>query len=162
LQVQACFRLGQVHNAIGDFDRAAELLRRNVKAADRESDTLIADVQIQSQAWLARTLSELGTFAEGRRNREETVRLATLAGRGHSPVLAHGCLGRLYLNKGDLEHAIQVFDQGLVLCRASGNWVWLPETVGGLGYAYALQGRLAEGRALLEEASSETIRMGAL
>src|SRR5262249_7147841 len=109
LQVQACFRLGQVYNAIGDFDRAAELLRRNVKAADRESDTLIADVQIQSQAWLARTLSELGTFAEGRRHGEEAVRLATLAGRGHTPVLAHGCLGRLYLNKGDLEHAIQVF-----------------------------------------------------
>jgi tetratricopeptide (TPR) repeat protein len=32
----------------------------------------------------------------------------------------------------------------------------------GVGYAYALQGRLAEGRALLEEAISEDIRMGAL
>ena len=32
----------------------------------------------------------------------------------------------------------------------------------GLGYAYALQGRLAEGRALLEEAISEGIRTGAL
>ena len=32
----------------------------------------------------------------------------------------------------------------------------------GLGYAYALQGRLAEGRALLEEAISESIRTGAL
>jgi tetratricopeptide (TPR) repeat protein len=31
-----------------------------------------------------------------------------------------------------------------------------------LGYASALQGRLAEGRALLEEAISESIRMGAL
>ena len=31
----------------------------------------------------------------------------------------------------------------------------------GLGYAYALQGRLAEGRALLEEAISESIRTGA-
>jgi tetratricopeptide (TPR) repeat protein len=30
----------------------------------------------------------------------------------------------------------------------------------GLGYAYALQGRLAEGRALLEEAISEEIRTG--
>ena len=32
----------------------------------------------------------------------------------------------------------------------------------GLGYAYALQGRLAEGRALLEEAIREHIRTGAL
>jgi tetratricopeptide (TPR) repeat protein len=34
--------------------------------------------------------------------------------------------------------------------------------VAGLGYAYALQGRLAEGRALLEEAISVTIHTGAL
>ena len=32
----------------------------------------------------------------------------------------------------------------------------------GLGYAYALQGRLAEGRALLEEGISESLRTGAL
>jgi tetratricopeptide (TPR) repeat protein len=32
--------------------------------------------------------------------------------------------------------------------------------VAGLGYAYALQGRLAEGRALLEEAISESLRTG--
>jgi tetratricopeptide (TPR) repeat protein len=32
----------------------------------------------------------------------------------------------------------------------------------GLGYAYALQGRLAEGRALLEEAISITLRTGSL
>jgi tetratricopeptide (TPR) repeat protein len=34
--------------------------------------------------------------------------------------------------------------------------------VAGLGYAYALQGRLAEGRALLEEGISEGIRSGGL
>jgi tetratricopeptide (TPR) repeat protein len=34
--------------------------------------------------------------------------------------------------------------------------------VAGLGYAYALQGRLAEGRALLEEGIREDIRTGAL
>src|SRR5439155_17280141 len=38
----------------------------------------------------------------------------------------------------------------------------LPMIAAGVGYASALQGRLAEGRALLEEASSESIRMGAL
>ena len=32
----------------------------------------------------------------------------------------------------------------------------------GLGYAYTLQGRLAEGRTLLEEAISESIHMGTL
>jgi tetratricopeptide (TPR) repeat protein len=75
--------------------------------------------------------------------------------------MVHGCLGLLYLAKGDLEHAIRVLEQGLALCRASGNRSNLRPIAGGLGSAYALQGRLAEGRALLEEGISESIRMGA-
>ena len=121
LQVQASHRLGQAYYAIGDFGRAAELLRRNVEAADRESGTPSTDLLIQSQAWLARTLSALGAFAEGRRHGEEALRLATLEGRGDTPIIAHGCLGLLYLAQGDLEHAIRVLEQGLALCRASGN-----------------------------------------
>ncbi len=162
LQVQASHRLGQAYYAIGDFGRAAELLRRNVEAADRESGTPSTDLLIESRAWLARTLSALGAFAEGRRHGEEALRLATLEGRGDTPIIAHACLGHLYLAKGDLEHAIRVLDQGLALCRASGNRTLLRWIAAGLGYAYALQGRLAEGRALLEEAISESIRTGAL
>ena len=154
--------LGQAYSAIGDFGRAAELLRRNVEAADRESGRPRTDVRIWSQAWLARTLSALGAFAEGRRHGEEALRLATLEGRGITPILAHGCLGTLYLAQGDLEHAIRVLEPGLALCRASGNRNWLRQIAASLGYASALQGRLAEGRVLLEEAISESIRTGAL
>ena len=154
--------LGQAYYAIGDFGRAAELLRRNVEAADRASGRPSTDLRIQSRAWLARTLSELGAFAEGRRHGEEALRLATLEGRGTTPIMAHACLGTLYLAQGDLEHAIRVLEQGLALCRASGYRDWLRAIAAGLGCAYALQGRLAEGRALLEEAISEGIRMGAL
>ena len=107
-------------------------------------------------------MGALGAFAEGRRHGEEALRLATLVGRGQTPVIAHGGLGYLYLAQGDLEHAIRVFDQGLALCRASGNRSELRPIAAGLGYAQALQGRLAEGRALLEEAISESIRTGAL
>jgi tetratricopeptide (TPR) repeat protein len=161
LQVQASLYLGQAYQAIGDFGRAAELLRGNVEAADRESGTPGTDVRSQSRSWLALTLSHLGAFAEGRRYGEEALRLATLEGRGVIPIIAHGCLGNLYLAQGDLEHAIRLLDQGRALCRASGNLDWLRRTVAGLGYAYALQGRLAEGRALVEEAISESIRTGA-
>jgi tetratricopeptide (TPR) repeat protein len=68
----------------------------------------------------------------------------------------------LYLAQGDLEPAIRVLEQGLALCRASDIRVWLPNIVACLGYASALQGRLAEGRALLEEAISDMLRTGAL
>jgi predicted ATPase/class 3 adenylate cyclase len=161
LQIQAAYFLGQTNFAIGDFGRAAELLRWNVEAADWESDTLSTDVRITSRAWLAWTLSALGAFAEGRRHGEEALRLATLAGRGTTPITAHSYLGHLYLAQGDLEHAIRVLDQGLALCRASGNRSTLRAMAASLGYASALQGRLAEGRALLEEAISESIRTGA-
>jgi tetratricopeptide (TPR) repeat protein len=107
-------------------------------------------------------LSALGAFAEGRRHGEEALRLATLAGRGNALSIAHSCLGLLYLTQGDLEPAIRVLEQGLALYRASGYWAWFQGIAGNLGYAYALQGRLAEGHGLLEEAISESIRTGAL
>ena len=55
-----------------------------------------------------------------------------------------------------------MLEPGLALCRASGERVWFTVMVANLGYAYALQGRLAEGRALLEEGISEGIRTGSL
>jgi tetratricopeptide (TPR) repeat protein len=117
---------------------------------------------IESRAWLARTLSALGAFAEGRRHGEEALRLAMLEGREETPITAHACLGSLYLAQGNLAHAIRVYDQGLALCRASGNRSgFLRVIVAGLGYASALQGRLAQGRTLLEEAIGESIRIGA-
>ena len=158
----ASFQLGLAYHAIGDFDRAAELLRHNVEAADRESDRLITDTRVQSQAWLARTLGVLGAFVEGRHHGEEALRLATLESRGTTPINAHGCLGDLYLTQGGLAHATRVLEQGLALCHASGNRNWLPTIVAGLGYAAALQGRLTEGRALVEEARREGIRTGGL
>jgi tetratricopeptide (TPR) repeat protein len=54
-----------------------------------------------------------------------------------------------------------VFYPGLALCRASGNRTQLRAISAGLGYASALQGCLAEGRALLEEGISESLRTGA-
>jgi tetratricopeptide (TPR) repeat protein len=161
-QRQASYRLGQVYYHIGDFGRAADLLRQNVEAADQASSRSSTGLRILSQAWLARTLSWLGAFAEGQRYGEEALRLATLEGRGMTPIIAHGCLGILFLAQGDLEHAIQMFDQGLALGRASDLRIWLPIIAAGLGSAYTLQGRLAEGRALLEEAISENIRTGGL
>ena len=162
LQGQASHLLGLVYLAIGDFGRAAELQRKSVEAADTGSGTPSTRLRIMSRAWLTQTLSALGAFAEGRRHGEEALRLATVEGRGATPMVAHGCLGYLYLAQGELAHAIRVFDQGLALCRASGNLDWSRVIMAGLGYAYALQGRLAEGRALLEEAIREHIRTGAL
>jgi class 3 adenylate cyclase/tetratricopeptide (TPR) repeat protein len=161
LQMLASYALGQVYWAIGDFGRAVELLRWSVEEADRDAGTPSTDMRILSRTWLALPLSALGAFAEGRRHGQEALQLATLAGRGITPSVAHGCLGLLYLVQGDLEHAIGMLEQGLALCHASGNRDFLRMIVASLGYVAALQGRLAEGRTLLEEAISESIRTGA-
>jgi tetratricopeptide (TPR) repeat protein len=158
LQVQTFYRLGQVYATSGDFGRAAELLRRTVEAADREPGTPSTFVRLHSQAWLGLTLGALGAFAEGRRHGEEALRLATLEGRGAAPIVVRSRLSLLYLAQGDLKPAIQVLEQGLALSRASGHRNSLRPIMAGLGYAYTLQGRLAEGRALLEEAISESLR----
>jgi tetratricopeptide (TPR) repeat protein len=132
-----------------------------VEAADRECGPSSTDWRIQSRVFLAQTLGTLGAFAEGRRQGEEALRLATLTDQGPLPVIAHTGLGELYLAQGDLEHAIGVLEPGLALCRASGNRNELPRLAANLGYASALQGRLAEGGALLEEAISECLRTDA-
>jgi tetratricopeptide (TPR) repeat protein len=157
LQWEATLFLGDAYHSIGDLGRAAELLRRNVEAADGQSD--MPAVLILSRACLADTLGELGVFAEGRRHGEEALRLAMLGDHGATAIVTCNRLGHLYLSQGDLEHAIRVFDQGLALCHASGDRANLDSLESGLGYAAALQGRLAEGRTLLEEAISENIRL---
>ena len=162
LQVRASYFLGQVYSAMGDFSQAAEFMRRTMEAMDREAGTSSLVLRLQSRAWLARILGHLGAFAEGRRSGEKALRLLMLEGRGQIPILVHGSLGILYLAQGDLEPAIRVLEQGLALCRASGERNWLQNIVGSLGAAYALQGRLAEGRALLEEGINESIRTGEL
>jgi tetratricopeptide (TPR) repeat protein len=162
LQRRASYQLGLAYQSIGVFDQAAALLRRNVEAADREAGTPTTRMRIISQAWLAPILGALGAFAEGRRHGEEALRLATLEGQSNTPIIAHNCLGHLYLTQGDLEPAVRVLEQGLTLCRASGDRTQLRRIAAALGFAYALQGRLTEGRALLEEALSESLRTGGL
>jgi len=162
LQAEAAYTLAQAYWARGDCRQAAALLRRSVAAADRASSRPHAeDVRIRSRAWLARILSALGAFAEGRRHGEEALRLATRAGRWViTPIIAHACVGHLSLTQGDLARAIGVLEQGLSLCRTSGTRNWVPQIVASLGAAAVLQGRLAAGRTLLEEAINDSLRTG--
>jgi tetratricopeptide (TPR) repeat protein len=163
LQAHASYRLGQAYVSIGDYNRAAEVLRGNVEALARSTSDVIRLLCIRSQAWLAEALGILGEFAEGRRHGEEALRFAMGDGQCYyGPFAVHARLGCLYLAQGDLEAAIRVFEEGLALCRASGNSAPLWAIVGGLGEAYAHTGRLAEGLALLEEACRDDLRTSRL
>jgi tetratricopeptide (TPR) repeat protein len=163
LHVHASYHVGQLYACIGDYSRAAAMLRGNVEALARGTPADTRVLCIKSQAWLAEVLGILGEFAEGRRHGEEAHRLAM--GDGHwsdAPFGVVARLGWLYLAQGDLDAAMRVFEDGLALCRASGNVAPLWAIIGGLGEAYALMGRVAEGLALLEEARRDDLRTGAL
>jgi tetratricopeptide (TPR) repeat protein len=162
LRAKAHFRLGQVYYAIGDYGRAAALFQQNVEALEANTGCPAPPYRIQSQGYLAVALSALGQFAEGRRHGEEALRLAVAEGCGVEPMVAHWCLGRLYLVQGDLEAGIRVLEQGLALCRAADNWDMGRATAAALGYVSALAGRFADGHALLEEGLSAAVRIGAL
>src|SRR5262249_31923744 len=110
LQERASYFLGQAYHDIGNYGWAAELLRRKVEGVDRAYGRPRTGGQIVYQLWLARSLGALGAFAEGRHHGEDALRLATLAGRGNTPILAHTYLGALYLAQGDLEPAIRVLE----------------------------------------------------
>jgi tetratricopeptide (TPR) repeat protein len=75
--------------------------------------------------------------------------------------VAHTCLGELYLTQGDPAPAIRVLEQGQAL-PASGYRDWLQGIIQALGSAYTLQGRLAEGRTLLEEALRDSLHRNTL
>jgi tetratricopeptide (TPR) repeat protein len=164
LHVHASYHLGQTYAGMGAYKRAAELLRGNVEALARSTPGAMRVSCTKSQAWLAQVLSTLGEFAEGRRHGEEALRLAIVDGQwqGDAPIMARARLGCLYLAQGDLEAAIRVFEEGLALCRASGDIATLGAITGGLGEAYAHTGRVAEGLALLEEACRDDLRTSAL
>jgi class 3 adenylate cyclase/tetratricopeptide (TPR) repeat protein len=164
LHVHASYHLGQTYAGIGDYGRAAALLRGNVAALARSTPGEMRVWCIKSQARLAEVLGMLGEFAEGRRHGEEALRLAMMdePWQRDAPIYARARLGSLYHAQGDLDAAIRVCEEGLALCRATGNRAPLWAILGGLGEAYAHTGRLVEGLALLEDARRDDLRTGRL
>jgi tetratricopeptide (TPR) repeat protein len=164
LHVHASYRLGQAYTSLGDYRRAAEMLRGNVEALARCTPGYMRLWCIKSQSRLAEVLSMVGEFSAGRRHGEEALRLAMMDGQWQMDAPINACerLGPLYLAQGDLEAAIRVLEEGLAHCRASGQRASLGTFAGSLGEAYAQTGRLAEGLALLEEARRHDLRTGEL
>jgi tetratricopeptide (TPR) repeat protein len=102
------------------------------------------------RAWLALGLASLGLFAEAIERGEDAIGIAESAEHLHSLIEARAALARLHLARGDLDRAIALFERGLGPSRA---WnIWDSTVISGLGYAYALAGRAADGVPLLEEA----------
>jgi tetratricopeptide (TPR) repeat protein len=164
LQVMSNFRLGQIYYALGDYQRAMEVLRRNVAflKGDQHYERFdqAAFPSVLSRAYLVWCLAERGEFAEGLAIGEEAVRIAEAGNHPYSLVTAFCGVGVLALYTGDLQRAISVFEHGLMLCQVGNFPVWSIFTTSSLGYGYALSGRIAEALPLLERAVDPAAAQG--
>ena len=161
LQLEAKYRLAQAHFAVGDLAAATSIFEETVAAFAvlvervRASSTpgrqgvLPGFFQAWPHAWLGLLLSHLGRFEQALKHAEQAMWIAGRMNHPHTLVEAHAALGVVNLERGDLQTAERVFEQGITLLRrGSARDV---NVLSGLGYVHALSGRLAEALPLLEE-----------
>jgi tetratricopeptide (TPR) repeat protein len=156
--------LAQVHFALGDLDRAGALFLETVQALADENAVrragLPAFVTAWPRAWLGLVFAHLGRFADAERHAEDAVRIAEATDHPHTLVETCGALGGVSLERGDVPAAVRVLERGLTLLRT--HRIGAPNILSGLGYAYALDGRIAEGLPLLEESLSSEASVSAM
>src|SRR5262245_2514982 len=119
MRVVSICRLAQANPALGNFERAVELLRQVVASLDgdlaRERFGMIAFSSVWARSWLAWSLAEMGEFDEAIAIGDESVEIATSDDHAASRLQAlFGC-GILSVIQGRLDRAIPALEQGLVL-----------------------------------------------
>jgi class 3 adenylate cyclase/tetratricopeptide (TPR) repeat protein len=162
LQLEAKYRLAQAHFALGDLPAATSIFEETIAAfagrvelapvsssVARRHGALPGFFQAWPHAWLGLLLSHLGRFETALQHAERAMQIAGRMNHPHTLMEAHAALGVVNLERGDLQTAEHVFEQGIALLRrGSARDVTL---LSGLGYVHALFGRLAEALPLLEE-----------
>jgi tetratricopeptide (TPR) repeat protein len=164
LQLYARHYLGLACHALGDYRRAAAVLRAVMESplpewrAGAFGGTVIgswAAFQAITLAWLARCLAELGEFEEGTEAGRRAVVLAEGLGSPYS--LAAACIGLGYcaLLRGDLDAAGPVLERACREARGANLALFRPQASRFLGATYLLAGRVDEGLAMVRAAAEE-------
>jgi tetratricopeptide (TPR) repeat protein len=166
LNIVTTCRLGQTYHALGDYERAADFLRRTIASLrgdlERDHFGMAGLPSVFARAWLSWCLAELGNFPEGIACGGEAVALAEAAAHPYSQVLAAWGLGTLHVVRGDPERAIPVLERGLVVARMADIPLLFPFVAAPLGAAYTLGGRVSDALPLLEQAVSQGAAMNLL
>jgi len=162
LQIEAKYRLAQAHFAGGDLRQATSMFFETTQAFDPAPDpgALPDFFEAWPHAWLGLLFSHLGRFNDALEHAEQAMQIAERVNHPHTVMESHGALGGVSLERGDLDIAQRVFERGVAQRRA-GN-AGDPNLLSGLGYAYALSGRLSEALPLLEEAVRSEVSISAM
>jgi tetratricopeptide (TPR) repeat protein len=110
-----------------------------------------------SRAWLSDCLAERGAFTEGYAMAEEGLRIAETVNNPFSLIEACGGVSVVYLRQGDVCRAIPGLERAMSLCQDWHILTLLPRLTAALGLAYALEGRVAAGLALLEHGVEQAV-----
>ena len=161
LQAWAHLILGRVYYDAGDYPRAVESLERNVATlqgdllAERFGTNVI--VAASSRAWLSLCHAERGAFPEGLALADEGRRIAETVQNPFSLINVCQGISVVYLRQGDVQRAIPVLERAMGLCQDWHIPLFVPRLAGALGLAYALEGRVAAGLALVEHGVEQQV-----
>jgi tetratricopeptide (TPR) repeat protein len=158
LQAAASYHIGVAHYALGDYPRAAEVLRETVACLEgdlaRERLGLWAFPSVMARTMLGCTLGVRGEFDAGIAYGEEAVRTAEALDHLFSLGIACVLVGSIYLDKGEVQKSIPYLERSMHLGQV-GSFQFL--TMSALGYAYALSGRIPDALPLLDQCASQDL-----
>jgi class 3 adenylate cyclase/tetratricopeptide (TPR) repeat protein len=164
LQAWAHHILGRAYYDAGDYARAVESLGWNV--ATLQGDLLYerfgTNVMVAAAArtYLSYCHAERGAFTEGLAMAEEGLRIAETGNQPFSLIEACSGVSAVYWRQGDVQRAIPVLERAMGLCEDWHILNLLPRLTAALGLAYAQDGRVAAGLALVEHGVEQLVARG--
>src|SRR5262249_10827859 len=158
LMVMANFYLGSDNLALGDHQHAEVFLRKTIALSEErpgERFLMAGSPAIMGRGYLTWVLADRGEFEEGVKVGHEALQMAEAIGQPFSLARTLNDVGYLHCVKGDPGRAIPLLERALDLWRQWSMPLVSPITMGLLGYAYALAGRVTEGVSFLQEAQAK-------
>jgi tetratricopeptide (TPR) repeat protein len=164
LQVTGNLFLGGACLATGDYRRAEELLLKVLQLLPGDQSRgrfgQAGFPAVSARSFLTWVFADRGEFGEGIAHGQEGRRLAEAFDHPYSMAFVCWVLAHLQVTRGELSHAVRLFERGLALSREWNLTFLSVQLTGRLGYVYALSGRIAEGIPLLERALGDIENMG--
>ncbi len=157
LQVAANLYCGATCNAVGELRQAKEHLERTLQllpgTSIRERFGLHGFPAALVGHYLPWTLAELGEFDAAIAHAKDAIEVAESVDHAYSVAVAHWGLAYAYVHRGELDAARRLLERTLALCREWTIPILLQISTGLQGIAIARSGQVAEGIAVLREAT---------
>lgn len=165
LEAEARLVLGQAEHFCGNFRRALDYLTPIVEAAAGDSAlTYLPALRPMARYCISLAFTELGEFDAAVREVDELFREDEIQAHpfGTPRLLAYLGLGFVHVWTGDSIAALGAWEGARASYRDDCHRPWSPLVTIGLGLAYTMTGRVAEGVEMLERSDAVTREIGVI